>query len=461
MRLLIFVLAALTSGLFAEKVALYEERYRPRYHFTADQGYINDPNGLFYLDGTYHLFFQHGRIREKVWGHATSTDLLRWEQHKDAITMEGGHPVFSGGAVVDESNTTGFGTNENPPVVAIFTEWGRGQSLAYSTDKGESWQRYDGNPVLKLPNDEKRSFGYSARDPHVMWDKAKERWVMVLYANPEAKETSKSKGNHRTGFSIYTSPDMKEWTFRSHLDGFYVCPDVMQLPTPDGGKQWVAMDWEQYALGEFDGESFTPAHKPRLLDKGANLSANQSWKYLPDGRVIQIAWIRDGKYPGMPFEQQLSFPVELSVREVGGELALCKSPIREIEQLFDKKAMVMGSLDNAVLDVGSQSYVLDLEVELEGREEIHFTALGQPIVLRSDSIIAKGKTSELGEPLTKVRILADITTLEIFANDGAMTMTFHLLPPDEPQPISFKRGEESDGAKLRSAILHSMKSIWK
>lgn len=457
MRIFLLIFVGLALQLGAEE-ALFEERYRPRYHFTAEEGYINDPNGLFYLNGTYHLFYQHDGIREKVWGHATSTDLLHWEHHKDAITMEGGHPVFSGSTAIDVENTTGFGTKEQPAVVAVFTEWGRGQSLAYSTDEGKTWSRYEGNPVLTQPNDGKRSFGLSARDPHIMWDAERKQWVMVLFHNPEGKKTSKSDGSHRTGFAIFTSPDMKEWTHRSHVDGFYVCPDVMQLPTPDGGKQWLAMDWELYALGDFNGVSFQPAHELKLLDQGANLSANQSWKYLPSGRTIQIAWIRDGKYPGMPFTQQLSFPVDLSLREVGGELVLCKYPIPELEQLFEPAVAVEERGESAAhVPLKTQSYVFRADCSIEGDETVELSVLGKDIVLGSDTIMALGKTGEIGEPLRNVTILADITSIEIFANDGVMTMTYHLLPPDEPQGVSIVRMGDAEVSNVRA---NPVRSIW-
>ncbi len=170
--------------------ALYQEYYRPQYHFTAKSGWINDPNGLVYVDGVYHLYFQHIRPATR-WGHATSRDLLHWEQQPDAILPERNHSVFSGSAVIDRNNTSGFGDGKRAPIVAAFTSWGEGQCLSYSLDSGMTW------------------------------------------------------------------------TFRSHLPGFYVCPDLFELPVEgEKGKTWVAMDWAQYTTGSFDGEKFTPDQEP-------------------------------------------------------------------------------------------------------------------------------------------------------------------------------------------------------
>ncbi|MEQ8837172.1 MAG: glycoside hydrolase family 32 protein, partial [Lacipirellulaceae bacterium] len=344
---------------------LYREALRPQFHFTSAKGYINDPNGLVYVDGKYHLFFQAGPINAKRWGHAISTDLIHWNQLNDAISPANGHPAFSGCAVIDHDNTSGLQTGEAPPLVAVFTSWGEGQCLAFSNDQGMSWKRYEGNPVLKLRHDAKRSFPLSARDPHVMWYEQQQRWVMVLYENLNAQKLRGVSAHEQGGFSIFTSPDLKQWTRQSHLSGFYVCPDVFELPIQgEKSKAWVAMDWAKYTTGTFDGTRFSPHGEALPLDYGSKdtLSANQTWKHLSDGRVIQICWIRGGKYPGMPFDQQHSFPTSLSLRRVAGRLRLCKQPICEISQLYGKReglkqaALTEGQIEE--LGVGSHSYDL-------------------------------------------------------------------------------------------------------
>lgn len=414
-----------------EKIPLFQERLRPRYHFTAEQGYINDPNGLFFLDGTFHLFFQRKGIREKVWGHATSKDFFYWEQHDDAITMINKKPVFSGSAAIDYQNTTGFGSADNPPVVACFTEWGVGQSLAYSTDRGESWQRYEGNPVLKRPGDERANFTFSSRDPHIMWDEERSRWVLVMYDNIR-QEKRNGPGTHRKGFSIFTSPDLKDWTYQSHLDDFYVCPDLVQLSL-DGGKEkrWVAMDWERYTVGDFDGESFSPKEEILPLDLGGKevLSANQSWKYLPDGRSVQISWIRHGKFPKMPFTQQLSVPVELSLRTIEGRPRLCKWPVAELETKVPRTEVAVEKTDKgAVLSDLGLSFDLVIEPDFSTSEEVEVTVLGEVMVLKEGSLTMRGKVVEIPQGVRKVRILGDVTSLEIFLNQGENTLTWNVVP---------------------------------
>ncbi|MEM1084938.1 MAG: glycoside hydrolase family 32 protein [Verrucomicrobiota bacterium] len=441
------------------------ERYRPRYHFTAEHGYINDPNGLFFLDGTYHLFFQHDGIHEKSWGHATSTDLLHWKHLPDALAPRNGKPVFSGSAAIDHHNTTGFGTRENPPVVACFTEWGLGQSLAYSLDKGASWIRYDGNPVLTRPNDDKAKFRLSSRDPHIMWDEARKRWVLVMFDNLSGK-TDTERGDHRHGFSIFTSPDLKDWTYRSHLDGFYVCPDIMKLPIEgEDSSSWVAMDWDQYAVGDFDGERFVPTQAITPLDFGPEQvrSANQSWKHLPDGRTIQICWIRGGNYPGMPFDQQLGFPTELSLRRINDQLHLCKQPIRELRKLHDRTSRLgrrsLAKGESATLASSSQSHDFEIELVLDGGDRLQLEVLGKKIILEPRGINCDGHQAKPAAPLTHLRLLSDITSLEIFGNHGEVTLSYHLLPPEKPGGITLSALEGRPG--IKKAELREVRSIWR
>jgi fructan beta-fructosidase len=444
-----------------KKPALYQERYRPQYHFTADRGWINDPNGLVYVNGVYHLFFQHERPGAR-WGHATSTDLLHWTQHADAIVPVKGHKVFSGSAVVDEKNTSGFQIGDAPPVVAVFTSWGEGQCLAYSNNDGMTFTRYNGNPVLKLPGDKLKSWQLSSRDPHVMWDKEKERWVMVLYANPDQR-----KDKRGSGFSIFTSPDLRKWKKQSHLQGFYVCPDVFRLPIEGepGKTSWIAMDWERYTTGEFDEATFTPKAEIRKLDFGKNLSANQSWKHLPGGRIIQICWLREGKYPGMPFDQQLSFPTELTLRRIDKQILLCKNPIPEIRKLHCSN----NTLENLTLKEGesreikdlSQSLDIDTSFTLEPDAEISIGVLNQKIRVTRGYVQSEGRKGRLpGKPEQQnVRILAVRTSIEIFANRGSLTMAFCLVPKESTKNVTVKSVKGK--ATFSNFSVREVSSIWK
>lgn len=444
----------------------FDEPLRPQFHFTSQTGYINDPNGLFYLDGVYHLFFQRRTDSGKAWGHATSTDLVRWTQHDNAIWPQDGFQAYSGCAVVDWQNTSGFQTGEHPVVVAVFTSWGQGQSLAYSNDRGETWTRYEGNPVLRLPNDALKSYPLSARDPHVMWDAGRRRWAMVLYENLGSEVREGVARDEQGGFSLFESADLKAWTRLSHVPGFYVCPDVFELPVEgEDARVWVAMDWEKYAVGRFDSTTFTPTTAMRPLDFGRPqaLSANQTWKHLPDGRVVQICWIRGGKYPGMPFDQQLSFPTELTLRRINDDLRLCKQPVAEIASLYGvvHEHNVMRVEPNQAVRIGghTQSYDLEFELELEPGAVVNFVVLGQSIAVSSDAVAVGDQTGRPIEPVRQMRVLADRTSIEIYINEGETTMTFTVLPPDETAEVAF-RVDGGGTIELKRVAWREVGSAW-
>ncbi|TWT84450.1 Levanase precursor [Planctomycetes bacterium CA13] len=455
--------ALLAQDVIAVDPNLYHESLRPRFHFTAKSDYINDPNGLVYVDGVYHLFFQTGPISAKRWGHATSQDMVRWTQLDDAILPKDGHPAFSGCAVVDRKNTSGLQTGDDPPIVAIFTSWGQGQSLAYSNDRGETWTRHHENPVLMLAKDSQRSFPLSARDPMVIWDPAKDRWTMILYDNLNDKVLSNLARDRQGGFSFFTSANLIDWTRQSHLPGFYVCPDVMELPIEGTDKtEWVAMDWAQYVTGRFNGSKFTANSTPYPLDFGKNLSANQTWKNLPDGRIVQISWIRGGKYPKMPFDQQMSFPTSLTLRQIGDHRRLCKQPIDEIKTLYGKSAsaerLEMPQSVTHKLDVGSNSVDVEFEVQLGDRSELQLSLLGTPIAMSRNSISVLKNTVYSDEPLSHLRILADITSIEIFANHGSKTITLAILSANHSTAIELT--SVSGTSVVENIRLHEVTSCW-
>ena len=273
---------ALSLGVFtgaataaAPASASYQEPFRPQFHFTPAQNWMNDPNGLVYYKGEYHLFYQHNPFGNTwghmSWGHAVSRDLVHWKHLPVAIAEEGSEAIFSGSAVVDHRNTSGFGTRRNPPMVAIYTSAypdDQEQSLAYSTDRGRTWTKYAGNPVL---DDADREF----RDPKVFWYEPDREWRMVVVKAVQRK------------VAIYRSEDLKSWTHLSDfgpanaVGGVWECPDLFPLPV-DGNrrhKKWVMVvslnpggiaggSGMQYFVGDFDGTRFTadnvqPVHAPR------------------------------------------------------------------------------------------------------------------------------------------------------------------------------------------------------
>ena len=223
---------------------LYREKYRPQFHFTSRRGWLNDPNGLVFADGEWHLFYQHNPYGwawgNMHWGHAVSRDLFRWHELPVALTPHRYDDwCFSGSAVVDRDNTSGWQMGMEPLLVCAYTSTGRGECIAYSNDRGRTWTEYDGNPVVK----------HAGRDPKLIWHGATKKWVMAVY-----DETGGSRA-----VAFHTSPDLKKWKFQSRIEDFYECPDLYPLPVDGDAKntRWILSAADgRYLIGQFDGTKF-------------------------------------------------------------------------------------------------------------------------------------------------------------------------------------------------------------
>lgn len=313
----------------AEEIAgqdsLYRERYRPQVHYTQKRGWNNDPNGLIYYEGEYHLFYQHNPYEREwenmTWGHAVSRDLIHWQELTPALHPDQLGTMFSGSAVIDYENTSGFGTKNNPAMVAFYTADGKRQTqcVAYSLDKGRTWTKYEGNPVI---DSGEKWETRDTRDPKVFWYAPKGHWVMVL--------------NERDGHSIYNSNDLKNWQFKSHTTGFWECPELFELAV-DGNtdnKKWVMYGASgTYMIGSFDGERFTPEAGKFCYVRG-NIYAAQCYNNIPaeDGRTIQIGWGQIN-HPHLPVNGMMTFPTELTLRTTRNGLRLYSYPVRELSKL--------------------------------------------------------------------------------------------------------------------------------
>lgn len=305
---------------------VYHESNRPQFHFTTRCGWINDPNGLVYHNGEYHLFYQHNPYERDWgnmhWGHAVSRDLVHWKELPSALFPDSMGTMFSGSAVIDYDNTSGFGSRENPPMVAAFTVASADrqvQCMAYSGDNGLTFTKYAGNPVI---DSKKKWDSQDTRDPKVF--RYGDRWVMVL--------------NERDGHSIYNSTDLKNWTYRSHVTGFWECPELFELPVDGdpGNTMWVMYGASgTYMLGKFDGETFTPLSGKHRNSAGS-IYAAQTFNNIPgnDGRRIQIGWGRLS-HPGMDFNGMMLLPTELSLRTTKDGVRLVSVPVREVEALSE------------------------------------------------------------------------------------------------------------------------------
>lgn len=316
-------------------VPVYHEKNRPQYHFTTRRGWTNDPNGLLFYSGEYHLFYQHNPYEREWenmhWGHAVSNDLVHWQELPEALYPDKLGTMFSGSAVIDYQNTSGFGKGNVPPMIAVYTTAGpdrQAQCIAYSLDKGRTWAKYDKNPVI----DSKEKWNSTdTRDPRVFWYKPGNHWVLVL--------------NERDGNSIYTSTNLKDWKYESHVTGFWECPDLFELPV-DGNPEnmmWVMSGASSnYMLGTFDGKAFTPLAGKYYYCKGSMYAA-QTFNNIPesDGRRIQIGWGRI-QQPGMPFNSMMLLPTELTLRTTKEGVRLFSFPVKETEQLFSRVAQWKG-----------------------------------------------------------------------------------------------------------------------
>ncbi len=307
---------------------LYAEKYRPQYHFTPRRGWINDPNGLIHYKGQYHMYFQHNPYEREWenmhWGHATSTDLLRWQEQPLALHPDTLGTMFSGSAVIDYDNTAGFnGKNGEPALVAFYTvdhpKYQR-QCMAYSLDNGQTFTKYEGNPII---DSHEKWQSHDTRDPKVFWYEPGKHWVMVL--------------NERDGHSIYNSNDLKNWTYESHITGFWECPELFEIPL-DGNKndtRWVMWGASgTYMIGRFDGKTFTPETQ-KLCNLNGSAYAAQTFANInpEDGRVIKMAWGRIS-FDDMPFNGCMLLPQEQILKTTKSGIRLLSRPVKEVESLF-------------------------------------------------------------------------------------------------------------------------------
>ena len=339
--------------------------HRPLYHFTPPYNWMNDPNGLVYYDGEYHLFYQHHPYSMKWgpmhWGHAISRDLVRWEHMPIALYPDELGMIFSGSAVIDWHNTAGFGAEA---MVAIFTYHLRhgyeSQGIAYSLDRGRTWNKYAGNPVI-LPPEGEPDF----RDPKVFWYERGQYWVMVIVVGEKV--------------AFYTSPNLKDWTKTSEFGmgygahgGVWEVPDLFELPIDEGSAtKWVLSvsmvgnglrygRGVQYFIGDFDGQTFTCDDAPeriRWVDYGADFYANISWHDLPDERRIWVGWMSNWSYahdlPTPTWQGALTLPREVSLRSTPTGIQLIQQPIREIQSLRNRAWTIeQGLTENKGLEQG-------------------------------------------------------------------------------------------------------------
>ena len=423
---------------------LYKEKYRPQFHFTARQGWLNDPNGLVWYDGEYHLFFQHNphgtNWGNMTWGHAVSTDLVHWRQLPNAIEPDALGTIFSGSAAVDWNNSAGFQTGREKSLVALYTAAGNTspeskgqpdtQCLAFSNDRGRSWTKYDGNPVLA-------NIAPGNRDPRIFWHARDKHWVMALYVC-EQGETGVIHAVH-----FFSSTDLKKWTMTGRMDGFFECPDLFEIPLDDpplsSGRtgeatdtRWVLFGADgNYVIGRFDAGRFVPESRKHAGDFGEHFYAAQTFNDTPDGRRILIGWMRGGEYPDMPFNQQMTFPCELTLRTFPEGIRLCKQPVREIALLRGKKHswrnLEVGPGQNPLAGINGELFDIEAEIEIGTATDFGFDIRGYPVayMVGDNALFWRNRSAHMNpvDGRIRIRIVVDRTSAEVFGNDGFVTFS--------------------------------------
>jgi fructan beta-fructosidase len=461
----------------AKKVA---EAHRPQFHFTPQTGWMNDPNGMVYYKGEYHLFYQHypdstvwGPMH---WGHAVSKDLMHWEHLPIALYPDSLGYIFSGSAVVDENNTSGFGKGDEKPMVAIFTSHdmkgekaGRKdietQSIAYSLDKGRTWTKYANNPVIKNPNI--RDF----RDPKVSWHEASKQWILTLAVTDH--------------INFYASPDLKNWTKLSEFGktegghgGVWECPDLFPLKV-DGGatEKWVLIvninpggpnggSAGQYFIGQFDGKTFKNDNKPTSIlwiDEGKDNYATVTWFGAPDNRRISIGWMSNWEYankvPTGLWRSATTLPRELSLKTTEKGIRLFQKPVKEQEILRGETTQIAAQIVSEIYDLKPTSptneIMLTFDLSKTTAQDLGVVlsnSKGEKVLIGyekptnrfyidrtegSKKDFDKGfagrhyATRTATDNILKMNLHIDVASVELFADDGVTVMSDIFFPNED------------------------------
>ena len=470
----------------SDDMSLEVEKYRPSYHHTPAYGWMNDPNGMFYKDGVYHLYFQYnpyGSMWGNMhWGHSTSTDLVNWKNEGVAIAPDAIGTIFSGSCVVDHNNTSGFGEGA---VVAFYTSakqtpWGdcQTQSMAYSLDNGKTFIKYENNPIL---TSSEKDF----RDPKVFWYAPKEHWVMML-----------AVGQH---MEIYSSKNLKDWTKESEFGeghgchgGVWECPDLVELPV-EGTKEkkWVLIcninpggpfggSATQYFVGDFDGSTFTNNYpeETKWMDYGKDHYATVTWNNAPDGRCIAIGWMSNWQYannvPTRQYRSANTIARDLSLFRQDGNLFLKSEPCREMVRARKDgrqiKTVNVAKTETVSLSPQSDNGAYEVELSINpGKSKAVSFALsngkGEKVLMTYDTVkktlaMDRSKSGEVSfskdfpavteMPVSKskelkLRLFVDKSSVEAFVNNGEFVMTNCVFPSAPYDMITF----ESDGNRYK------------
>ena len=433
---------------------LYDEPLRQQFHFSSRRGWLNDPNGLVYLDGEYHLYYQHNPYGwpwgNMHWGHAVSTDLVHWKELPIALyPAKFGDWAFSGSAIIDTDNLSGFQSGDNPVMVISYTSTGRGEVISYSNDRGRTFTEYEGNPVIE----------HKGRDPRLLWYSPAKHWVSAVY----------HEENDKKWIAFYTSADLKKWDYQSKIEGFYECPELFEIKVEGSSQEeWILYGADgSYMIGDFNGREFSPETEKIPFHHGDLFYASQTYSNIPkeDGRRIQVAWGR-AESPGMPFNQCMLFPVSLTLKKTPEGLRLLPSPVKEIELIhLDPVTIPAQTLDTGFYPSASlpgDTFHLKANWEQGKKSVTTLTVAGFKLIIDTGSrTVSMGeKTAPLPGKDGKVslEILLDRLSMEVFINQGEVYMPLYLSPDKKTSEYAMEvKGEPLN---LESLTLWPLKSIW-
>ncbi len=502
---------AVTTKISSDSNTYYREKYRLAYHFSLEQNWMNDPNGLVYYQGEYHLFYQYNpkgtTWGNMSWGHAVSTDLVHWEHLPVALEMEDGVMIFSGSAVVDRDNSSGLCESADGCLIAIYTahtDEMQNQAIAYSNDKGRTWTKYKGNPVLDLG---KKDF----RDPKVFWYEPEQKWVMAVALPQE----------HQIQF--YTSINLKEWKLMSafgpqgFVEGIWECPDLFELEVAGSNqKKWVLLvsynteveekgSEMQYFVGDFDGKTFTNDNTNDLvltLDDGPDFYAGVTWNNAPDNKRLLIGWLNNWKYandiPTSTWRSAQSVVRELALQEYPEGIRLVQQPVEALQKLRQahtheenmnlkegESVLALNNINGTQIEIIAEFAYESIDTPAEAdmlaaefgfkvfKGQSQETVIGYDIASQSlfvdrtqsvDTTFAGNfAVKSVGLMPTdsgtvKLHIYVDHSSVEVFGENGYITMSNRIFP--DPQQDGVEVYAIGGKVKLNSLDIWELASIW-